>query len=251
MAVQLPYPLSHAYILTGGNEAGREEFARRLSMAYVCENGHTPCGTCRNCTKAAGGIHPDVITLSPAKDKREIVVGQARDLRADTYIRPNEAARKVYLIQPADAMNDAAQNALLKVLEDGPDYAAFILLCAQPGQLLSTIRSRCETVTLPPAQEEADPVLMEKARVLAGHLMDSDEPTLWEYLCSLERDKIKTKDLQDLFALTGEALRPYLPTRPKQGAALLRLLQQCREACAFHVGSGHLLGLLCAGRGKG
>lgn len=251
IAVELPFPLSHAYILTGGNAASREEYARRLSMAYVCENGRIPCGSCRNCVKAAGGIHPDVITLSPAEDKRDIVAEQARALRADTYVRPNEAERKVYLITPADSMNDTAQNALLKVLEDGPDYAAFVLLCAQPGKLLSTIRSRCETVTLPPAREEADPALAEKAHKLAGLLLDGDEPALWEYLCSLEREKIKTKELQDLFALTEDALRPSLPARPRRCAVLLRLLRQCREACAFNVGAGHLLGLLCAGRETG
>ena len=246
--MQLPHPLSHAYILTGGNSQTRADFARKLTAAFVCEGAHAPCGVCRHCEKAQRGIHPDVTTLSPAEGKREIVAEQARALRADAYVRPNEAERKVYLIDPADSMNDTAQNALLKVLEDGPDYAAFVLLCAQPGQLLSTIRSRCETVTLPPADEPADPALLEKAQTLAGLLLDGDEPSLWEYLCALDREKLKTKDLQDLFTLTEEVLRPSLTARPRRCAALLRLLQRCREACAFNVGAGHLLGLLCAER---
>lgn len=244
--VQIPHPLSHAYILTGGNAASRSEFARDLAAAFVCEGTQPPCGSCRSCQKAMRGIHPDVTILSPAEGKREIVAEQARALRADAYVRPNEAGRKVYLIDPADSMNDTAQNALLKVLEDGPDYAAFVLLCAQPGQLLSTIRSRCETILLPPADEPVDPALLEKAQRLAGLLLEGDEPSLWEFLCSLEREKLKTRDLQDLFTLTEEVLRPSLPLRPRRCASLLRLLQRCREACFFNVGAGHLLGLLCA-----
>lgn len=244
----LPHPLSHAYLICGGNAAGRREYARRLSAAYVCTGQTVPCGHCRHCKKAAADIHPDIITLTPAEGKREIVAEQARALRSDVYIRPNEAERKVYLIDPADSMNDTAQNALLKVLEDGPPYAAFLLLCAQPGQLLSTIRSRCETLTLPPADETVNPALSETAGQLAALLMDADEPTLCAFLCGLERDKIKTKDLQELFTLTQDALRPYLSTRPRQAAALLRLLRRCTDACAFNVGAGHLLGLLCVGR---
>lgn len=246
--MQLPQPLSHAYMITGGNAASRAEYARRLSAAYVCEGSTAPCGTCRHCSKADAGIHPDVITLSPADGKREIVGEQARALRADAYIRPNEAARKVYVIDPADSMNDTAQNALLKVLEDGPPYAAFLLLCAQPGRLLATIRSRCEILTLPPEEEQADPRLQDLANQLAPLLMDGDELSVAEFLCGLERDKIKTKELQELFSLTGDALRPYLSVRPRQAADLLRLLRQCRDACAFNVGAGHLLGLLCVER---
>ena len=243
--MQLPHPLSHAYLITGGNAAARAEYARRLSAAYVCDGASAPCGRCRHCEKALAGIHPDIITVSLLEDKREIVVEQARNLRADAYIRPNEAERKVYVIDPADTMNDTAQNALLKVLEDGPSYAAFLLLCANPGKLLSTIRSRCETIVLPPEEEEPNPVLVETADQLAKLLMDGDEPSLCAFVCGLEQNKIKTKELQELFSLTGTALRPYLSVRPKRAAALLRLLRQCIDACAFNVGAGHLLGLLC------
>ena len=117
--MELPRPLSHAYIITGGNAASRMEYARRLSAAYVC-GAAAPCGRCLHCEKALSGIHPDVISISLPEDKREIVVDQARALRTDAYVRPNEAERKVYVIDPADSMNDTAQNALLKVLEDGP-----------------------------------------------------------------------------------------------------------------------------------
>lgn len=249
--MKLPHPLFHAYLITGGNSEARADYARRLSEAYVCSaGGAEPCGQCLNCEKARAAIHPDVISVTLLKDKREIVAEQARELRSDAYVRPNEAVRKVYVIDPADSMNDTAQNALLKVLEDGPPYAAFLLLCEQPGQLLSTIRSRCETITLPPVEEQPDPARLETAQQLARHLLDSDELTLCSFLCAMEREKPKAKELQTLFSLTGDALRPALHTRPRETAALLRLLRECSDACDFNVGAGHLLGLLCAGRGS-
>ena len=174
----IPHPLSHAYILTGGNAASRRAYAIRLAQAYVCEEARPPCLHCRHCEKAAGGIHPDVITVSPAEGKREILIDQARALRADAYIRPNEAARKVYLIDPADSMNAAAQNTLLKVLEEGPPYAAFLLLAEQTGGLLATIRSRCETLALPPEEEPADPALQSAAEELAQLVLGEDELAL-------------------------------------------------------------------------
>ena len=86
--MQLPSPLSHAYIITGGNAASRAEYARRLSAAYVCGES-VPCGRCLHCEKAHSGIHPDVISVSLLEDKREIVADQARALRTDAYVRPN------------------------------------------------------------------------------------------------------------------------------------------------------------------
>ena len=75
---------------------------------------------------------------------------QIRALRADAYIRPNEAGRKVYLLERAHTMNPSAQNAMLKLLEEGPPYAAFLLLTENAAALLPTVRSRCETLTLSP-----------------------------------------------------------------------------------------------------
>ena len=244
----IPQPLSHAYIITGGNAASRQAYARRLTAAYLCESAMRPCGSCRHCKKVAADIHPDLSRLSPLEDKREIVVGQTRALRSDVFVLPNEAERKVYLIDPADTMNDESQNSLLKVLEDGPAYAAFLLLCANPGQLLSTIRSRCETLTLPPEEEETDPLLTERAEELARRLLEDDEAALWAFLCALEREKLKSRELQSLFLLTEEALRPFLHARPRQCAELLKLLRKLEDACFFNVGAGHLLGALCTER---
>ena len=143
--------LGHAYILSGPSGSGKHTLGRLLSSAMVCqeEGNRRPCGSCPPCRKAAGGIHPDIITIS-GPDGKPISVDQVRQLRSDAHIRPNEAQRKVYLLERADRMNQSAQNAMLKLLEEGPAYAVFLLLAENGGGLLSTIRSRCETLNLLP-----------------------------------------------------------------------------------------------------
>ena len=123
-----------------------------LARALVCSGrGEAPCGACPDCRKAAAGVHPDVITIGEAG--KDISVAMVRALRSDAYIRPNEAPRKVYLLPDAHTMNQSAQNALLKLLEEGPPYAAFLLLAENAGAILPTVRSRCETLTLSPVTE--------------------------------------------------------------------------------------------------
>ena len=124
--------LSHAYILSGPAGAARRAAADRLAMSYVCTGENPPCGVCSGCRKAAAGIHPDIVRVG--EDGKDVNVAAVRALRSDAYILPNEAPRKVYQIENAGSMNASAQNAMLKLLEDGPPYAAFLLiLCYVPG----------------------------------------------------------------------------------------------------------------------
>ena len=141
--------LSHAYILAGPSGTGKRTLGGVLSSALVCSGrGEPPCGHCPDCRKAGAGVHPDVIRIG--LDGKDISVSQIRELRADAYVRPNEAARKVYVLENAQTMNGSAQNALLKLLEDGPAYAAFLLLTDNAGNMFATVRSRCELLNFSP-----------------------------------------------------------------------------------------------------
>lgn len=154
--------LSHAYILAGPPGCGKRTLAALLARALVCSGpADPPCGTCPDCRKALSGVHPDVIRVGT--DGKDVNVAQVRQMRTDAYIRPNEAARKVYVVENAQTMNASAQNALLKLLEDGPPYAAFLLLTDNAGAMLQTVRSRCEVLTLSPVTpREAEETLLSR-----------------------------------------------------------------------------------------
>lgn len=241
----LPCPLSHAYLVTGGGGASRRAFARRMTAAYLCTGARPPCGRCLPCEKVEKGVHPDVFTLSPPPGKREIIVDDVRAMRMDAYIMPNEGSRKVYIIDPADAMNPTAQNALLKVLEDGPGYAAFLLLAGQPGQLLETVRSRCETLALPPEEAAFDEERARQGEELAALLLEGSEWELARYLTALETRRLTTPQaLEVLAAAEGPVCRAL--GRSRRAARAMGALASCRERAVFNPGTGHLFGWLCA-----
>ena len=133
--------LSHAYLVVGEN---RRPLAEALAAAWVCTGETPPCGHCPGCRKAGLGIHPDIIRADP--EGEGLKAEEVRALRSDAYIRPNEAPKKVYLLEHSELLNPTGQNILLKLIEEGPAYACFLFLSPQPGLLLPTIRSRCETL---------------------------------------------------------------------------------------------------------
>ena len=240
----LPDPLSHAYLVTGGSGDSRAALVKRLTAAYLCQGDDPPCGRCRPCRKVEAGAHPDVSRTAPAPDKQEITVEQIRALRADAYIRPNEGKRKVYVISPADAMNPAAQNALLKVLEEGPAYAAFLLDTDRPGKLLDTVRSRCELLALPPEEPKPDPALLAQASSLAELLLGGDELACARALVELELSKPKGDQLSALLSAVEGRISVRLAQNPRRGAQVLQALKTCRENAVYRPGAGHTLGWL-------
>lgn len=243
----LPNPLSHAYLITGGGGDSRAAFAGRLAAAYLCEGDVPPCGRCRACRKVGKGSHPDLSRTAPPPDKAEITVEQIRALRADAYVRPNEGRRKVYVIDPADAMNPAAQNALLKVLEEGPAYAAFLLVSDRPGKLLDTVRSRCELLSLPREEALPGPELLERAERLAGLLLAGDELACAQALVELELSKPKAEELSALLLETERAVSRRLAREPRRGARVLLALKTARENAVYRPGTGHTLGQIITG----
>lgn len=234
--------LAHAYILAG-EDGPAEALGRSLAAAMVCTGTEEkPCGLCRNCRKALGDIHPDVIHLAPEEGK-DFTVAQARALRTDAYITPNEGARKVYVLHQAQRMNLQAQNALLKVLEEGPRYAAFLLLTDNAQSFLPTIQSRCETVRVHPAGAggERDPAWEELAQALLG-----DDP--WARLSwCVPREKDKREETLALWEGTrGVLLERAAGKDRKKAAALAQGLGELEAKLAQNVNAGALWGALYA-----
>lgn len=144
--------LPHAIIIEGERGLGRHAICDIICAAAVCKGEETPCYTCNECSLALRHIHPDITRISP--DGANIKVDAVRRVRQDAYILPNQAEKKVFVIDGAEKMNESAQNALLKVLEEPPAFAMFILITESVGALLSTIVSRSVTLSLMPLDDD-------------------------------------------------------------------------------------------------
>lgn len=140
---------SHFYILEGPKGSGKKTLAAILASAMECTSeGNIPCGDCLACRKVMRSEHPDVITID--SDTATIPIRLIREMQADAYIKPNEGHKKIYLLPRAQDMQPPAQNALLKLLEEPPDYCVFLLMTDSAEKLLETIRSRAVSLTLAP-----------------------------------------------------------------------------------------------------
>ena len=150
---------SHCYLLCGPEGSGKRTLANILAAALQCEHDAVPCGRCLPCRKAFSRTHPDIITIDDP-EKKTVSVELIRQLQADAFIRPNEGRHKVYLIPRAQEMTENAQNALLKLIEEPPAYAVFLLIACSAEKLLPTVRSRCAELRLEPVPvDEALPWL--------------------------------------------------------------------------------------------
>ena len=163
--------LHHAYLIAGGEGVGKELLARLLAQAANCEADvpARPCGACPTCAAILRGIYTDVFWVRPQSElvarglinkgdlegaaSREIRVDEVRTLARRLSFALTSGRRKIVVIAPADALNERAQNALLKTLEEPPADTTFLLLTANPDQLLPTVRSRCARLTLVPLTE--------------------------------------------------------------------------------------------------
>ncbi len=142
--------VSHAYIINGEKNAGKEFIAKTFSMALQCENrqGTEPCGECHSCRQALSGNHPDIIFISHEKPGTIGVDDIRRQINNDVAIKPYKGPRKIYIMNEGEKMTVQAQNALLKTLEEPPEYAVVLILTANVDSLLPTILSRCVVLNM-------------------------------------------------------------------------------------------------------
>ncbi len=140
--------LPHAVIIEGVSGTGKRTLGDYLAKATLCEGENPPCDGCRTCQLAKAGTHPDIKWLAPEKGKKNIAVGQVDYIRELAYLTPHTAFGKVFIIEQAETMNSAAQNKLLKLLEEPPANVFFILLCESASDLLDTVLSRCTVFSL-------------------------------------------------------------------------------------------------------
>lgn len=146
--------ISHAYIILGEKESGKMMMAETFAMAMQCETkADEPCQVCRSCKQALNHNHPDIKVVTHEKPN-SIGVDEIRaQVNGDVEIKPYQGPKKVYIIPDAEKMTQQAQNAILKTLEEPPQYAVIMLLTTSMEALLPTIQSRCVTLSIKPVAD--------------------------------------------------------------------------------------------------
>lgn len=143
--------LNHAYIIACEDAGERLAAAEAIAATLLCEKG-TGCGSCHSCKQLKSGFHPDLIRVTHEKPTT-LSVKEVREQICDSAdIKPFQGRYKIYIVDDAQLMNDHGQNALLKTIEEPPEYIVILLLTDNDKKLLDTIRSRC--VTIRPDGEE-------------------------------------------------------------------------------------------------
>ena len=253
--------LSHALLFSGSGDLGAA--AQYAAAAMECQSGQKPGGTCSACRKVFSGIHPDVITVRDEAHKN-LSVDTIRQIRSDAYIRPNEGSRKVYIFPDCTILTEQDQNVLLKIVEEGPPYAAFLFCAENSSVVLQTLHSRCVELKLHPAvtvERESSEAGVELCRLLAA----GKRGAITELMVRLEKKRLDRDGLAAMLEqartlLAAALLAQYGQSPEGPDAALIvqlgkrltkqrimgtiELLQTYRGACAYNVGVSHVLGAL-------
>ena len=255
--------LSHALLLSGSGD--RLAVAKFAAAAMECEaDASRPCGVCDGCRKVGANIHPDVITVEDPEHKF-VAVDIIRSIRSDAYIRPNEGRRKVYIFPDCALLSEPDQNVLLKVVEEGPPYAAFIFCAENPAQVLQTLRSRCVELKMRPA--EAAGKESDEGEQLCRTIGQKKRGSIAALCARLEKKKLSRDELAALLdwcrgAFAAALLRLYgqegeekygeIPAflaknlTKTQIMSTIELLQMYHRECRYNIGAGHMLGALAA-----
>ena len=149
----------HAAILEGSSPEERMALAKKIAASLVCTGGEVPCGVCSDCIKASADSHADILIYSVEDKPKAFKVDIVREIRSKAYIVPNEAQRKVFILENSHTMGVEGQNAILKILEEPPSYVNFILLCSTRSGFLPTVLSRSVVYNLGQASAAEDEAL--------------------------------------------------------------------------------------------
>ena len=250
--------LPHSVIFSGSGDLTAA--ARFYAAALECTQQDRPCLCCPACSKVLAVI------VSGGDDGKDLSVEALRALRSDAFIQPNEGACKVFLFPDCRRLTVQDQNVLLKLVEEGPGYAAFLFCAENPGVLLPTVRSRCVELAVRPTGEE-NIQLLPQARTLLEAMAGGERQDMIRALVGLETGKITREALQQVLlqarAGAQQALRlrygvpaeePYAAAAgplsrrlgEKQLMELCEMLGRFAQECEWNVAVGQVLGAIAA-----
>ncbi len=263
--------LPHAIILEGGSEADRLALARLLARAHLCQEADKPCGSCSHCLKAEKGIHPDITEAVAQEGKTEALkVDAIRQIRQSAFVYPNDGERRVFILHNMQYANEQAQNALLKILEEPPEYVRFVLTVPVASSLLTTIISRAAVYSL--GQQLSDSLnqkngsACQKAAAVAAALVSPNEFDLMRQTGDFEkdaelliltlaqlrlifRDALARKQSSAATLLSGADESAYLLAKSCTTAQLVKLMEavaQLEQAAAQNANKSLLITRFCS-----
>lgn len=203
----------HAAILEGSSPEERMTLAKKIAASLVCTGGEVPCGECADCIKAAADSHADILIYSVEDKPKAFKVDIVREIRSKAYIVPNEAQRKVFILENSHTMGVEGQNAILKILEEPPSYVNFILLCSSKSGFLATVLSRSVVYNLGQASSAEDESLprdkiIEAAKGIAISLTSHTDYETVKAAAVFEKDaKLLRETLPVIQEIFASALR--------------------------------------------
>lgn len=216
----------HAIILEGGSAQERMALGKKIAAALTCSESKAdaPCGECSHCIKNAADSHADVLLYSVEDKPRAFKVDYVRDIRSKAFIIPNEADRKVFILENSHTMGVEGQNAILKILEEPPSYVNFILLCSSKSAFLPTVLSRATVYTVGEAENSDSDTDYEKTLEAASAVARS--------LTGI--DDFETVKAAAVFEKDAKLLKSALPVMQEIFAAALRTKHNAAEdSCEF------------------
>ncbi len=192
----------HGVLVECQNESDGIAFARFIANCLVCSGSNKPCSVCNDCYKAQKNIHPDIFeTDGIIKSKSKVfAVDSVRQIRDDAYVVPNESDCKVYILKNAQNMNDQAQNAILKILEEPPSYVFFIIVTTSRSTMLETVLSRVQTYSLLSEEEKVTEKEITVVQNFIGALLNINELALMEQTAVFQKNNQFAKRILELLS---------------------------------------------------
>lgn len=230
------YP--HALLLSGPAGVGKRLFAKRLAAALVCEASSLdlqPCGDCHACDLSIAGTHPDIHWVEPEEPGKAIKIDAVRDLISRSTLTTQARGSRVFVLSPADSLNRASANALLKTLEEPVASTSLVLVSSHPHLLPATIRSRCQVLGFKPVDSgialdwlsarsrEGDPQAL--LSLTGGAPLRAYEAAAEDALGAAQ------KTVAQLIALKQRQVNPMQVVEEWQSRQLTQVLEDIQRTC--------------------